>query len=87
MEYPPFYLGFVVSSDSTGILRIANISEISGAPPTFSGVDVKCIDSWCDSTRIRFSFWRKAVYADDITWSAETLTFKCLIFEENLNII
>lgn len=85
LGYPPFYLGFFSDSSSGNSAAETNEANQSALIDLGLGGLVRCVDSWCDATRIRFSFWRKAFYEADDSWSASTLTIKCLIFNEKLN--
>lgn len=84
LGYPPFFLGFF--KDSSAGNSLAETNEANQSPLIDLGLGglIRCVDSWCDATRIRFSFWRKAYYEADDSWSASTLTVKCLIFNEDL---
>ena len=79
LGYPPFFLAFAINPSS---LTVG--SEI----PTTSAVlaNVEKVDAWCDATRLRISWWRKASYSNGLSWSAGTLKIKWLIFNEDLRL-
>jgi len=82
--YPPFFLAFF----KFGSENVAHEVGFGTKSPYMDlGYDFleQCVDSWCDATRIRFSFWRKAYFVSGDEWPAETLSIKCLVFDEDLS--
>lgn len=83
LGYPPFFLAYFKSGSGSAY----EIPYAEKSPLIDLGYDytIKVIDSWCDSTRIRFSFLRRAYFDSDDSWSEETITIKYLIFNEDLS--
>jgi hypothetical protein len=84
MGYPPLFFGMFKYSSGT-VARETSYGSNSSSLDLGLGGLIETIDSWCDSTRIRFSFWRKAYYEASDSWTAQTLTIKYLIFNEDLS--
>ena len=86
LGFPPFYLGFY-TSDTFNVGRAREAidfdGQIGGSPPFVTFTPTRIISSWCDATRIRFTFFRKALYPD-VSWPDETITIKYIIFNEDL---
>lgn len=85
LGYPPFFLGFYKSSLESVAQESNNATQSALIDLGLGGLN-SVYDSWCDATRIRFSFWRKAFYVADDSWSTETFTIKYLIFNEDLSV-
>lgn len=82
LGYPPLFLAFFSTTGS--------YTDNTKIPyHAFNGVDVPSyfINAFCDSTRVRVSFYRSSMYttAPDPTWAAETITVRCYIFTEDLS--
>lgn len=84
LGYPPFYLAYFEKASSPNYLYETNRYSLDD----FDNV-VEIIDSWCDATRIRFSWWRQALKnpapLTSTTWDEDTMTIKYLIFDEDLS--
>ena len=82
LDYQPFFLGFyqVDGEDEIRQFPIYSVDDLDNINYQVS--------AWCDSTRVRVSFWR-SVYYNPITGSqslaAQTINIKLYIFTENLN--
>ncbi len=82
LGYPPFFLAFV--DFGFGSMQEIPTEAFSALIDLGLGGLNQTIDSWCDATRIRFSFWRKAYFESDDFWSQTTITIRYLIFKEDL---
>jgi len=86
LSYPPFYLA-CVEINNQGSLELHEI------PAAWFYTDVStdffwAVNSWCDDTRVRLSFWRRCKYYGyqfPNGFSEQTVTVKWIICEEPLN--
>ncbi len=81
-KYPPFFIAFYKRTLATDPNQYIEIPYF-----TLSNIDTfdSMVSSFCDSTRVRISFWRDAQYGTlSNSLATETATIKCYIFTENL---
>jgi hypothetical protein len=80
MKYPPFFLAFCINPLD---VTTKEIPDFSFGPGEYAAEKVS---SFCDSERIRISWWRQAANFLGVTWTAGTLKLKVIIFEEDLRL-
>ncbi len=85
LRYPPFFLVYSQASGETErtILPMANIGTLFGSADY-------ALTAWCDETRIRVTYYRRAQYNSnpsfDTSFDASTVSFRILVFTENLEL-
>ncbi len=88
--YPPFFLAYAESSFSPGVLT--SVPEVGSVIVPIYGptTSVYEISAWCDKSRLRITFYRKAEYNTSLNYAVsflqETYKIRVYFFEENLSI-
>lgn len=87
LGYPPFFLAFAQGSGSEERVNIPDIYI-----GDLLGTSDYALTGWCDKSRIRITWWRKAYYnrsspSLSTSFSTGSFSIKLYIFSEDLNII
>lgn len=84
LGYPPYFLAYAQASGSNNRLPI----PVPSFAEQFGEFE---LSAWCDKSRIRITFSRKANFDSigsiaNTSWDAQSFSFKLFIFEENLGL-
>lgn len=92
LGYPPFFLAWGFNFPLMGTLANQNVfaPQLSGrAVLAAHQAGSAVIDGWCDATRVRLTFYEKSTAtANNVNgpqFAAKTVTFKYIIFTEDLS--
>ena len=87
LGYPAFFIAYALTALSDGFNVLIPYSKYYGT--IFSSGGIEAIDGFCDSTKIRLSFYRKSVASSIVENGAifpeQSIKIKCFIFTEDLS--
>jgi hypothetical protein len=85
LGYPPFFIAYALNGLGNSLNVLIPYQFYTGT--IFGGAGFEAIDGFCDSTRVRLTFYRKSIAtatSNGGKFEAKTIKLKCFIFTEDL---